>query len=68
MQRGSLNWYRMRAVSGCMFGVLAVAIAVQVALRPGGWNIKLPGAAFVAVALALAFIRIREYLGARSRL
>ena len=67
MQRGSVTWYRMRAVSGSMFGVLAIVIAVEVAQRPGGWNLKLPGVAFVAVALALAFIRIREYLHARSR-
>jgi hypothetical protein len=67
MRRGSRSWYRMRAVSGGMFGILAMVIAVEVAQRPGGWSIKLPGAAFVAIALALAFVRVREYLHARSR-
>jgi membrane protein implicated in regulation of membrane protease activity len=68
MRPRSLTWYRTFAISGAFFGVLAIVIAVEVATHPGPWNTKIPGFAFVAVALALAFIRIREYLRARSRL
>ncbi|GAC1417649.1 MAG: hypothetical protein NVSMB64_27490 [Candidatus Velthaea sp.] len=66
MKRGTLGWYRMRAISGAVFGVLGVIIAVQIVVRPAPWNTKLFGFAFVAVALALTIVRTRDYLRARS--
>ncbi|GAC1537825.1 MAG: hypothetical protein NVS2B17_10970 [Candidatus Velthaea sp.] len=66
MQRGTLGWYRMRAISGGVFGILGIVIAVQIALRPAPWNTKLFGFAFVAVALALCIVRTRDYLRARG--
>jgi len=56
----------MRAISGSVFGILGIVIAVQIALRPAPWSSKLFGFAFVIVALALFVVRLRDYLRARA--
>ena len=43
MQRRSLGWYKMRAISGSVFGILGIVIAVQIALRPAPLLPRLPG-------------------------
>jgi hypothetical protein len=68
MQRGTLAWYRLRMFTGILFAVAGIIIGIELIGRPGAPTAKLPGFAFVAVALALSIVRIQQYLKARSAL
>ncbi len=66
MRRGTLGWFRYRMVSGVIFAVLGLVIAGEIATRPGGWQSKIAGLAFAAVAIGLGAIRVVQYLQARA--
>lgn len=55
----NLRLAKIRAVLGAFFVVLAVAIAVEILVRPGP---KLLGLAFAGVLAALGVVRVRTYL------
>jgi len=66
MTRGSLGWFRYRMISGVIFSLLGILIAVEILLRPGPPQSKIPGFAFALVALALGAVRVGQYLKARA--
>ncbi len=68
MRRGSLRWYRFRMISGLIFGILGVAIAGELVLRPGAPQSKIAGFGFALVAIALGGVRVMQYLQARKTL
>jgi hypothetical protein len=66
MKRGSMAWFRYRMISGAIFSLLGVVIAVELVLRPGPPQSKIAGFGFALVAVALGVVRIVQYLQARS--
>jgi hypothetical protein len=66
VKRGTLGWFRYRMISGVIFSVLGIVIAVELALRPGAPQSKIAGFGFAIVAIALGAVRIVQYLQARS--
>jgi hypothetical protein len=56
----------MRALSGGVFGVLGIILLVRVLIIPAPLNAKLIGIALPVVMIALAAVRIREYLHGRG--
>jgi hypothetical protein len=57
----TLRVARIRAILGGLFGLLGVAIAVQILLREGPFNQKLMGLGFAVVLIGLGVVRIRLY-------
>jgi dolichyl-phosphate-mannose--protein O-mannosyl transferase len=66
MQRYSRQWYAMRAASGALFGILGIILFVRMILVPAAPSAKLIGFALPVVMIALAVVRIREYLSGRK--
>jgi len=67
MQRPrTLTHYRMRAISGAMFGVFGIIVAVELAVKPAPVNAKLLAFALPVVMVALAVVRVRDYLRAKA--
>jgi hypothetical protein len=61
-----MAWYRYRMISGAIFSLLGIVIAVELVLRPGAPQSKIAGFGFALVAIALGVVRIVQYLQARS--
>ncbi len=68
MKRGTLAWFRYRMISGAIFSLLGIVIAVELVLRPGALQSKIAGFGFALVAITLGIVRIVQYLQARSTL
>jgi len=66
VKRGSTAWFRYRMISGAIFSLLGIVIAVELVLRPGPPQSKIAGFGFALVAIALGVVRIVQYLQARS--
>jgi hypothetical protein len=64
--RGTLTWYRYRAITGLVFGLLGIVLAVEIALRPAPPGNKIAGGLFALVAIALGAARVQQYLKART--
>ncbi|HMC47394.1 MAG TPA: hypothetical protein VKJ77_18905 [Caballeronia sp.] len=65
-QPRTLAHYRVRAISGMVFGACAVVVAVELAVKPAPANLKLFAFALPVVMLLLAFVRVRDYLRAKA--
>jgi hypothetical protein len=63
-----MAWFRYRMISGAIFSLLGIVIAVELVLRPGPVQSKIAGFGFALVAIALGVVRIVQYLQARSTL
>jgi uncharacterized membrane protein HdeD (DUF308 family) len=61
-----MAWFRYRMISGAIFSLLGIVIAVELVLRPGPPQSKIAGFGFAVVAIALGIVRIVQYLQARS--
>jgi hypothetical protein len=66
MKRGTIAWFRYRMISGAIFSLLGLVIAVELVLRPGPVQSKVAGFGFALVAISLGVVRIVQYLQARS--
>jgi len=66
MKRGSTAWLRYRMISGAIFSLLGVFIAVRLILAPGPVQSKILGLGFALAAIALGGARVLQYLQARS--
>jgi uncharacterized membrane protein HdeD (DUF308 family) len=66
VKRGSIAWFRYRMISGAIFSLLGIVIAVELVLRPGAVQSKIAGFGFALVAIALGVVRIVQYVQARS--
>ncbi len=66
MRRGTLGWFRYRMISGLIFSLLGIVIAVELLLRPGAPQSKIAGLGFAVVAIALGAVRIVQYAQARA--
>ena len=55
-------------ISGAIFSLLGVVIAIELMIRPGAPQSKIAGFGFALVAIALGVVRIFQYLQARSTL
>ena len=66
MKRGTMGWFRYRMISGLIFSVLGVIIAVELVVRPGAPQSKIAGFAFALVAIGLGITRVVQYVQARS--
>jgi FAD/FMN-containing dehydrogenase len=62
----TLAQYRIRAISGAMFGLCGIIVAVELAIKPAPGNAKLIAFALPVVMVALAVVRIRDYFRARA--
>jgi hypothetical protein len=66
VKRGTLGWFRYRMISGVIFSILGLTIAVELVLRPGAPQSKIAGFGFALVAIALGVVRVIQYLQART--
>ncbi len=66
MKRGSMGWFRYRMISGVIFSVLGIVIAVELVHRAGAPQSKIAGFGFALVAIALGIVRVIQYLQARQ--
>jgi uncharacterized membrane protein HdeD (DUF308 family) len=66
VKRGTMAWFRYRMISGAIFSLLGIVIAVELVLRPGPMQSKIAGFGFAIVAIALGVVRIVQYVQARS--
>jgi hypothetical protein len=65
-QPRTLAQYKMRAISGSVFGACGIVVAVELAAKPAPGNAKLFAFALPVAMLLLAFVRVRDYLRARA--
>jgi hypothetical protein len=65
-QPRTLAQYRMRAISGSVFGLCGIIVAIELASKPAPGNAKLFAFALPIAMLLLAAVRVRDYFRARA--
>ena len=66
MKRGTLGWFRYRMVSGVIFAVLGIGIAVRIVVIQAPFQGKLLGLPFALIAIGLGVVRVVAYLQIRK--